>query len=289
MDNKLIAGIIGITVCIIMFGAIVVPVVQDSQVVLGDPIEYKNTEATTYLLEEYKENVIMDIAVSGGVVVITINGVDNPLGSVANTNVIISDAVTANPNSSGTLLAMDYANGASNNVSGANIAHLEFIDGILTATYNGTQVFSGEYHKLYSLKQDGSIRYKSMSASSPLLIKSINDVCVSAKTTLNGSTTVICVSDGKVYGPSGYTYTINDSLTLKNGTTDVYELSALSVTASSDGGDQTVTFSRVSAPVEVRGHESSGGAYSIVGAIPIVLILSVLVSGVALVGIRRIE
>lgn len=111
---------------------------------------------------------------------------------------------------------------------------------------------------------------------------------------LAGAYTTGELDTGYYYGKDGiltilntdYTGTINFTQTKSSGTTDIYDtLLTVSVT---DGND-TESFSpyRALVPYQVSGHESSGAAYDLYGAIPVIVIAALILGVVGVILTRR--
>ena len=151
-----------------------------------------------------------------------------------------------------------------------------------TTTYNSTWAY------VLSTLEDGAYMSAQVTTN-PYYAKLDNKDVI-----LAGNYTTGDLDTGYYYGKDGvltilntsYTGTVNFSQTLSSGTTDIYDtLLTVSVT---DGND-TESFSpyRALVPYQVSGHESSGAAYDLYGAIPVIVIAALILGVVGVILTRR--
>ena len=275
MNNRLIGMIIGTTVAIIVIALCLAPIVSDAEKNVGAYTTVDNSHTSVYTLDKCPTNTVIEIGAVDGDLMMTVNGNAVDITSSANVPIIVSDAVSGNPNSNGTLVSLAFIDGQTMSATTAKPATLEFADGTLTATFNGAVVFTGEYSWIYALSNDGP--YWPTSASS-IYVKSINDVIFA------GSTSSIWWSfhNNEFVGTAGYTFKASYDIELVEGTTDIYEVKSFSAIASKDGTDTTLTPSRIIAPAEISGHEESAQG-QLISILPLFAIVAVLGGIVAVV------
>lgn len=275
MNNRLIGIIIGTTVTIMVIALCLVPVISDAEKNVGAYTAVDNSHTSIYTLDKCPMNTVIEIGAVDGDLKMTVNGKIVDVTTSANVPIIVSDAVSGNPNSNGTLVSLAFIDGQTVTSTTSKPATLEFADGTLTATFNGEVIFTGAYSWIYALSNDGP--YWPTSATS-IYVRSINDVIFA------GSSSSIWWSfhNNEFVGTEGYTFKASYDIELVEGTTDIYEVKSFSAIATKDGTDTTLTPSRVIAPAEISGHEESAQG-QLISIIPLFALIAVLGGIVAVV------
>lgn len=146
-----------------------------------------------------------------------------------------------------------------------------------TATYTPTWVY------VVSTIEDGAYMSAQVTTNSYFAKYGAKDII------LAGNYTTGDLDTGYYYGKDGvltilntsYTGTVNFTQELSNGTTDIYDTT---VTVTISDGDDSETFSpyRALVPYQVQGHADSGAVYSMIGVLPVIMVLALIIGAVTL-------
>lgn len=291
--NKVIAGSLGLTVGIIILASALMPILVEAQEASGDPITLVNT--TNAVLTDAKVGDVLDVhrvtTSSGAEDTWTYNGklVSTPTGGQIQWNVaIISDGIYAQAN-------------ARDNSSAGELWNLDTIDA--TRTYfGGSRTVEGDYHTTFTFGADTitvsitgyavggiarEVPYTWAKVICPLedatytaavvggqgFVNDTDDILLCGAYTSGSNKTMYAYKDGELYlSNPAYEGNVNISADLHEGTSDIYD-----VVVSVDVGSENFTPYRIYVPYEVSGHQTKGNAYSIYGAIPVVLLASFVV------------
>lgn len=311
MENKIIAGIVGVAICIILAAGVLVPAVIDA----ADnavPIT-KTNEGTGHTFKQMKvgDVLLVHSVYSGGTRTDTwtLNGqtvLNDGIGILTWDWGLISDAyfmqVNAPANSAlasgqsitGTPGNVIYYGGASETypdrtyswtLTDSTTLTLEVLIGDTPGT-GATYTVSWVY--VVSTLEDGAFMSAQVTTNSYYALKDSKDLI------LAGNYTTGDLDTGYYYGKDGeltllnssYTGTINIAQTKSSGTTDIYD-TLLTVTIT-DGND-TESFSpyRALVPYQVNGHSSDNAIYTLINVIPIFVIVAILLAAVAFFVVRR--
>lgn len=296
MSNKIITILVGIAISIIVFGSVLMPVVANSQMVLGEPITYYNDDNSTFRYANAGDIIEAEFTVgeTGNIVAdITLNG-ENIEGAYRNLDqFFVSDAFILFEAATSTYFFRMYEQ----NVSSVAVVNfgtataetpatmtISFTDDEITLIGTGATSFNKTYSYTWALvpclPDDGEF-YASDIGSGLGYVKDGTDpiICTIYR---GGINTPFWYKDGEFhFGVDGVTATIDNEYTLVDGTTDIYTLKSNVTFTSGDIVGSEDEF-RLIIPYEVNGHKDSGAAFSLVGAIPIIVIVAVLLMAVSL-------
>lgn len=306
MEIKQVSTIITITVVIVCVAAILVPVVNDAQVNAGD--ETTLTNDSSVVLREVESGDVLkctstyaDSAVTN---VWTLNDetVTNTTGSSVTWNAgIISDGYylqLLSGNSANMAVAYSMADstataaylaGATSTYNSRTLTITFGDSSISRAYYDGstTSTSSYDYTWAYTVCPYDDGEYCCAVSGGTGIVDSASDVLLCGAYTSGELDTMYYYKDGTSY-VSNTDYTMTPSITteLHSGTTDIYDAT---VSVSMTDGTDTESFTpyRIFVPYEVTGHATSGGYYSLLGAIPVMVIVGLLVTTIGMMAIRR--
>lgn len=289
MNNKLIATTLGIVVAVVILGGVMMPAIEDGKTAVGDPVTVDNSVVTPlYKLSEVRGDAMIVIGQVDGVLSITVNGTSAPIQSAANMNVISSDAVSGNPNAAGTLVSLTFADGTTQVVNGSNVAKLSISDGVMTATYNDSEIFAGPVSKIFAISPTGT--WIGHNISDPITVRSISDITGSGAVAIGGNQVLWFVDNGKVVGSEGYTFKMTYDMTAHEGTSDLFDVTNIVISVTDgDGVDHPASVSRLLTHEAVGGHSDSGAMVSLIASIPVLVIVAILVLAVGVVTVGRSE
>lgn len=276
--QKLAIGIITLIIATLIVVSVAIPVLSDAEKIAGTPITIKNGDSIVFDIGEYKGDTTIDISTANSKILFTINGEEYPFAAAASTSVLISDGIGATTNSAGTLVTLAFKDGNTQSVSSTNTAQLIFSDGQVTVSYNGSEIYTGEYSYLYTLKAGGEYRYKSSNAS----VHSINDILHEGNITVDGTKVYYAIRNGEVTGTEGYTFELTYNLTPYAGTTDVFTLSSATVKASDGTTDATSDLGRITTFREIVGHESGSANSALISIVPLLILVGLVIGAVGM-------
>lgn len=311
MENKIIAGIVGVAICIILAAGVLVPAVIGAA---DNAVPTTKTNAGTG--HTFKEMVPGDVlmldsayADSSRKDTWTLNGetvLNDGVTSLTWDWAMISDAYFIQANSSsnaapGSTQDITASPGSATYLAAASAEHPSrtyewtmqsdktivlqpSTDGVAgtSITINSTWAF------VVSTLDDGAYMSAQVTTNPYYALKDSKNLI------LAGNYTTGDLDTGYYYGKDGeltllnssYTGTINIAQTKSSGTTDIYD-TLLTVTIT-DGND-TESFSpyRALVPYQVNGHSSDNAIYTLINVIPIFVIVAILLAAVAFFVIRR--
>lgn len=274
-----------VVVGVIMIGSLTAPLIFDMQKNAGDKVTYTNTALNSYRLAENSEDVTISLEYDSDASLwdVTIGTVEFTTASDgANANICYSDAVTVTKSADGSMITV-YYNGLE--LSSTANKTVVFSDGTVTVTNTtaSTEVYSADYTWLYVYDADGE--YVNISGSAAIYVNTIEDIVMSGSYVSGENDTYYDYKDGVLTLSADYTSGLSYDIDLVDGTTDVYKVSNIVLTV----GDETFTPYRVLVAAEITGHESSGAEYSLLGAIPIAMILGLIMLMVGFIQARKEE
>lgn len=284
MEKKLLSIIAGIIAIVVIAGSILVPTINDAQMTIGEKIEYTNSSGYMALSEMDNATVTFD-----NEKYLLINGVRaiNPYtywsACLVSDGLSISINGNGNPGAIFTVDAPDIAEGFVKLTANYQTSSATFENGSYTVVLNGTE-YTGTYTKLFAYSQTPtSSQFTHMSMSNPAYINDLSQVYYSGAYTTGDNDTWYRIKDGQLEVSGEYTHSINFTMTKVSDTTDVYALSAISANV----GDETFTPYTVLVPTTVIGHKSTGATYSLLGVIPIMVIVALLLATIQIVRSRN--
>lgn len=273
---------VGIVVGLVVFSAILMPVIDGAQKNAGAEVTYTNGQQAVYHLAE-NDSVTFErtyASATGGFV--TINGTtysQTEIGAFG--NLLMSDSITITQNAGGNqcnVYAKDVNTGTL--FSGSASFTLTAADGEITIIV-GDNTYTYAYTWLYYYAPDGE--YSLMdSTNTTRYVKSINDYTASGLYASGENDCYYFVKNGEVTA-EGYDATVDYTLTPVEGTTDIY-----TITLTINVDDESFSPYVVLVPLTVTGHADSGAIYDMLGVIPI-LIIAGLIVGIAATVISRRE
>lgn len=292
--NKIQGIILGATVSIVIVATLLMPVVNSSMVVLGDPITLTNDG--TDFKEAESGDVIEYTRTIGSGNVITYNGEVVPFASEWD-DLLISDSVyirKTNITSSnmGRVYEFNNANPMNpyfipNPTTSATLT-LEFTETtiemvVVSDGVTGTPS-SVPYEWAYIPCTPAASEYifSQIGYESTGYVKYGQEPILCGAYETGELDTLYYYNNGESYVSStGMVMSVSNSYTLTEGTTDIYDL-AVSCTITDGGSSETFTPYRFLIPSEVEGHKDSGAVYSIVSTLPIMVIVAILLGCVAI-------
>lgn len=312
MSDKVIGLMLSIGVGLIMIGLVLVPIVSSAQEVM-EPITVYN-EGMGHTYREAKSGDVLklesryDASTQKKTDIWTLNDkvvINDDLTSYFEWDILMmSDVLWAQVNStanasSGSIVLFNQGDGTNRIYYGSSstvpemIWTVSFTDDTIswTATSGGTLV--EEYSINYGwcfvpcAIEDGGYRSSSVDASN-FKMTDINDYVLSGSYTTGELDTGYWYKDGVMF-TSVTTYSGSTSTTseLIDGTYDIYNVSA-TVTITDGTTSETFAPYRALVPYEVHGHADHGAALDLVGIAPLLVLVVLVLSAVAIIFRNRI-
>ena len=280
METKsLVQTAVAVLVAVTVLVTVLFPITSSAQETIGESVTVENTMVAygQYRLDEVVGDAVITVGTIEGSYGIAVGEAFVPIVPAANTNLISSDVVSVNPNANGTLTAITLANGTQHVAHASDTLVITLTGGVATITLNSQELYVSEYNSLYALKQDGA--WAGHDVADGTAVRSINDVRGSGAYKVGDAYILWFINNGHVYGTPGYTFTMSYDEELKEGTTDIYIISNIVITASEEGGEPvTINATRVLTHATVEGHESGGAGYTLIGIIPILVIVGLILA-----------
>ena len=282
MNNKLIPIVITLVVGIILAGSVLMPVLNDAKKTIGDEVTYTNGTIGTYRLAETDEDLTITMTKGSGTWTIDINGDSFQTTNDGNLNLLYSDAIVITKNNSGDGLTINYNGVASTNSTTKEIIFSDGtvkFDEVVNDTH--TTYYEGAYSWVYLPDTTGI--YVNHTGTEAFYVKSIDDVIMGGAYISGENDCQYSFHDGELKttweGETSITY----DMELVDGTTDIYKVSNVLIHI----GDESFTPYRYLTPASVTGHEASGASYSLLGAIPVMVIVALIMGAVAMIVVKR--
>lgn len=298
MDNKIMTVLIGLFVCVLMVGSVLVPIVESSQETVEPITEYNIGTKQTYREvrpgDVFKLTSTYDAETSKKTDVWTLNGdtVLNANQSDISWNLgIVSDAMWIEVFSSGNTSSGNWRtlDSVANHYVGANATYpnvewvFTFTSTTIDWTYSGTSPETPAVQSLpYSWAyvpcsiEEGGYMASSQTANVTSIVKDMDDIIMCGSYTSGELDTGYYYYKGTTYvGTSGYTGENTTELTLKDGTYDLY-VADPSFTVTDGATTEKFDPYKILVPYEVHGHADSGTTISLLGVIPVIVIIALL-------------
>ena len=306
MNTKLIPLIMTLVVGIILAGSLLVPVLSDAQKTIGpevtltnnSPIVLREVESgdvlkctSTYDTTSHNAWTLNDEPITplttsslGWNVGVMSDGYYMQILGAENSNMAIWYDMTS------TTASINYANSATETYT-LRTYTITFGDGTITTEFDSgsgspsTKTY--EYSWGYTICPYGEGEYCAPVSGGVGIVKDSNQVILCGAYTSGDLDTMYYYKDGQTYvSNDAYTMTANITTAVHTGTTDVYDAT---VSVDMTDGDDTESFTpyRILVPYEVTGHAASGASYSLLGAIPIIVIVALIVAAIGMVAVRR--
>ena len=282
MKTNVLTLIITMVVGIILAGSLLGPVISDAQTTLGSPTTVTNTGINSNPISfwdgeamEYEWDYVNKI--------LTLN--DEPLTLSANQMLFGTDtfAIWTRANSTARLAAL----GDTIDVTNSNFSAVINSDGTYTLT-RGTTVYEGTISwGIYQDENGTENLVQGVRSSNGYMTSTANDVIILGNLYSTGDNdTYYAYYNGVLTVDEQYAEesSVTVTKTLVDGYTDIY---ATNVTV--NVGEESFTPYYAVVPGTVSGHLASGGAYSLVGAIPILVIVALLMVAVGAIALRRAD
>lgn len=307
MGIKLVNAIITITVAVICIAAMLVPVVGDVQKTAGDQVTLTN-DSSLMLKEVESGDVLKLVRTVTSVATPTYSDVwylnDEPITGVSGSawNVgIVSDGIYMQilgrtnssaawwlPMGSTNMIANYWTASSVTEDNGSVTSTVTFGDDSLTVLSGNTNSSASyDYTWAYVVCPQADGEYCCAISGGTGIVESASDVILCGAYTSGELDTMYYYKDGTSYvSNTDYTMTPSITTSLHSGTTDIYDAT---VSVSMTDGTDTESFTpyRIIVPYEVTGHATSGGYYSLLGAIPVMVIVGLLVTTIGMMVIRR--
>lgn len=300
MNTKLIPLIMTLVVGIILAGSLLVPVLSDAQKTIGPEVTLTNDSPVVLREVEPGDVLIVTRSTVDGVTddVWTLNGepVVGPTGSADRWNVcIMSDGVYLQANAPansaiGVRYDMTKSTPSANYLSGGGGTAsytFTFNEDTIVLTSGENTLSTYGYTWAYVMCPYGEGEYCAPIAGGVGIVKDPNQVILCGAYTSGDLDTMYYYKNGQTYvSNTAYTMTANITTAVHTGTTDIYDAT---VSVDMTDGDDTESFTpyRILVPYEVTGHAASGASYSLLGAIPIIVIVALIVAAIGMVAVRR--
>lgn len=309
MNTKSMIGtIVTLAVVVICVATIMMPVIGDAQQT-ATPTTITNT--TSIVLREAESGDVLecvsiydsDSATRTDTWSLNDEVITNLTGPDVSWNVgIMSDGVYMQINAStnlaiGTYYDMTASTPSVKNMTGASSEHpsrttvFEFGDSSITYTLLlGEEIYtttSYNYTWGYVVCPYDDGEYCAAVSGGVGYVSEESEIVLCGAYTTGALDTMYYYKDGTTYvSNTNYTMAADIDLELTSGYTDIY---TATVSVDMTDGDSTETFTpfRILLPYEVEGHAASGAAYSLYGAIPIIVIAAIVVASIGMVVTRR--
>lgn len=281
MKTNVLTLIITMVVGIILAGSLLGPVISDAQHDLGDPITKSNNALATYY-RDLDANDVFELSSDG-----------YELNDVAITKTyrqaIFADSFVLQINKPEDS-AIAYVIGAGDttpvNLLKTNTYSITFEDSTVTVVKDGsTTVFTKEFTWAYIITTSadtaswGTITRVGIN---PTYILDNTQVILSGYYYTGENDTFYSYKDGEL-DTGSYEGAIEITKAIVDGTTDIYQVTGLEVTV----GEESFTPYLTLVPLSVTGHATAGASYSLLGAIPIMVIVAILMLAVGAIAFRR--
>lgn len=276
-NNKILVAVVSLAVIIITLATVLVPVVGQAQITMGDPITLDQSGSKTNTpLGKITDEVVVITVVEGGY---SINGVVAPLPTgVTHAPIVYADTGAVRCRSAtGGVSFENYSNpdalvtlavGTTITVGNGKIA----IDTSAPVELAYNVCYSVGASADLAVIIDMGYRYETRS-----LITSVKDIIIYGAYTTGENDTPFSFVNGQVTVAEDFTSSYSADLVLKDGTTDIYQIESFVI----DVGGETFTPYYALVPLHVSGHATSGAAYDIIGLLPILVIVSLITAAIA--------
>ena len=296
MNNKLIPLVITLVVGIILAGSVLMPVLNDARKTIGDEVTYTNSIVSNnqnrYDYVDSLELVATASETSGIQYDFALNG--NPITLSTDYMIaILSDGFSLQIGNGGQfslMLKLDpYSPSPTFSPSTSPEIKISMNNGEWSIVDGDTSVATGTYTWVVTFVENGRYVAHNGSVNGAYCHETPKDFIMYGSTYTSGDLdTYYAYGNGEmVLGDSTYTGTLNWAASLVDGTTDVYKVTTCTITVSDGETSESFTPYRCLYLYEVAGHEASGASYSLLGAIPIIVIAALIVAAVGMVAVRR--
>ena len=297
MKTNILTLVITMVVGIILAGSLLTPVISDAQNTI-EPIT--KTNDTAVLLRPAEDGDVLKatfdttIGWVWSLNDVTIEGIGD--NTIEWNTYLISDAAylsgrgttgwassitifDTNPTTYGGFGNSNYGNEITVTFSGNSMTFAGPVASPLTfpqtVNYTWAYVVCPEIEATYCAAVAGGSAY----------VNSTDDVILCGVYTTGENDCSYYMKDGETRVIGGdYAINVNQNMVLTEGTNDIY-----TDTISVDIGEENFTPFRIFVPYEVNGHATNGATISLLGAIPIMVIVALLMAAVGAIALRRAD
>lgn len=282
--NNLLTLAITLTLGVILAGSLMMPVIADAQTDLGDPITKTNTGTND-----------INYGIVDGVEVVITNGttvtVDGNTFTRSNdvAYLFCTDNAFGWMSANGCLVFIageTYAQNTTVVYDSSKSGSISADDGTLTVTI-GTTTYTSTYTWLLAPNEEGKyVQVLTLGDANYYLDNSKDVIILGGDYNSGDLDTFYWYFNGESKTQDDKVMTVTFDKSLATGTTDIY--SGHPVVTIVDGDDsESFTPYRTFVKEEISGHATKGGAYSILGAIPIIVIVGLVVAATGAIFIKR--
>lgn len=285
MNSKnLLTLAITLTLGVILAGSLLMPVISDAQKDLGNPITKSNQIYNGFYVEPNAEYTL-ELDKTGW----TANGVD--LTGQNFRQLVFSDSFTI-------MIDQPMESGAFGYISGKEVANpiyfnalyayeVTFADNTVNVvrTTDDTTIFTKTYTWAFAACAEGTagawgtiVRVGTTDA----YVLDESQLILSGYYYTGDNDTFYSYRDGVLYCGE-YSGSVEITKGITNGTTDIFNITELDVNV----GDETFTPFLALVPLSVTGHATAGAAYSLLGALPIMVIIGLVFAATAAIVAKR--
>lgn len=283
MNNKLIPIVLTLVVGIILAGSVLMPVLNDAQTTLGNPATINNTIKTDSPEYTIWDGSDIEFEYSTSTTEYTINGVTYSYAADTQRILIASNDFACR--NGGTL------------ASPVIVSQYVTLDSQLTKPFTFTvadkeytleldgNTYTGNVDWLVYACDEGNANLGQVPQNTTIYTSNSNGMIVLGNIYTTGDNdTFYSYYDGDLTVNSAYadSSSIDITKTLADGYTDIYQ-TAITVNV----GDESFTPFFILIPKTVEGHAAAGATYSLVGAIPVMVIVALLMAAVGAIALRR--
>lgn len=308
MNNKLITLVITLVVSIILVGTILVPVLNDAQSTIGEKVTYTNEKPTAlpynYGAVDTYELIATDVNESGWYTTYTLNGESFTVpGNGVFVPLLFTDKcdVTVWLGQSPIRVGYSHEDGTTAptylaiNTATYPTLKLAVDNGVMSVVgikedTTETELLTLEVAWAYGIKDNGEY----IAALNGITGKYYDPADVKSFVVSGGAYTTGDLDTFYTYYNGASTcditaYSIETTLTgsLVAGTTDINKVDSFGIKISDDDSSETFVPYRVLIKETVIGHEAGGAAYSLLGVIPVMVIVALVVIAIGAIAINR--
>lgn len=296
MKANILTLAITLTLGVILAGSLLMPVIEDTQETIGPEVTYTNkmTSSNQYRYDyvdsleltataSETDGVSYDFVINGKEITL----IGDYMLAVASDGIVIQI---------GTAGQFAYSTYMETYASEPNLSPTTYPEVTLTMSGGSwslkagdTTLKDGTYTWIVTYKDDGRYVAHNSSVVGAYCHETPSDFIVYGGGYSSGDLdTFYSYGRGKLtVAVSDYEGTLNWNTTLVDGTTDVYKVTTCNITISDGENNETYTPYRCLYLYEVTGHAASGAAYSLLGALPIMVIVGLVLAATAAIMVKR--
>lgn len=288
MKTNILGLLVTLVVGVILAGSLLAPVISDAQKSVGDPIT-KSNQVYQGFYNEPDSDYELTLSAAGWFV----NG--DPLTGQNYRQLIFADTFVlqvndpANETSFGYIMDKTMTNPTQLFVADSASYSVTFANNTVTVAKAGvtepiyTQTYGWAY-AAYPAATEGAWGTIVRIGTTDAYILNDNQIMLSGYYYTGENDTFYCYRDGTLY-TGEYEGSVDITKSITDGTYDIYSVTGLSVHV----GEESFTPYLTLVPIEVTGHATGGAAHSLVGVIPIMVIVALLISAVGAIALRRAD